>query len=286
MAAAVRAPAEHFVQVLDRLARHALGLARVHLEGARAVLHVLDHVREHDRPHRPERERHVEVQAAAGRLALIEAFLPEQEHTEGFQAHVLQRELVALVVLPEAAGTAGTCGDVDVLMRHLLHAERLRLLLEVVGEVAGGEAGRAALADVGHLTPGKEIRARGGRQDLRAVAEVLHRALDQPLDAPVQAAEQDGGVLPLLAREGARLVGAVVPAAGGACEPQVGRSARQRARARRAVRARRFRDDGDFPEGPGTAVRLLDGTHCLRTSLDGHHDPIRATNVGVDVMVT
>ena len=77
-AGALRAPEEHAVQVLDRLPRHAVGLAGTNLIRARAVLHLGDHVCEHDGPHRAERERQVEFEAAAFGASLLETAWPSR----------------------------------------------------------------------------------------------------------------------------------------------------------------------------------------------------------------
>src|SRR5215470_14007916 len=146
------------------------------LERPDLVLDVLQRVGDHDRPDRARDERHVELEAAAFGGTLIDAVLREQEHAERLESHVAERELVALVVLAEAACPAGAGGHVDVLLRDLLGADALRLGAEEVGEVPGREARRTALADVGHLAPGEKILLGRGRQDLRVVAEALHRA--------------------------------------------------------------------------------------------------------------
>src|SRR5262249_49163876 len=78
---------------------------------------------------------------------------------------------------------------------------RLRLLLEEVDEVPGREAGRAALADVRDLPARQEVFLRGHREDARLVAAVLEDRLEQPLESPVEATEQDRRRVALAARE-------------------------------------------------------------------------------------
>src|SRR5438067_1699624 len=87
---------------------------------------------------------------------------------------------------------------------------RSRLFLEEVDEVAGGEAGRAALTDVGGLAPGQQVSLRRDGQDLRAVATALQHGLEDPLDAPVESSEQDRHGIALGSGEGSGRVGSVV----------------------------------------------------------------------------
>jgi hypothetical protein len=203
-----RPVAEDLVQILDALLDDCFGLARVHLVGAHLVLEILDQVGAEDAPETAERHRQVQIQAVAH--VLVQVVLGHQEHPEALEPAVAQGQLVARVVLAEAAGATGAGGEVDVLLVHRLDAELLRLLLEEVHEIAGGEAGRTALADVGGLAAGEQVRLRGDGQDLRAVAAVLQHRLQDALDAPVQASEQDRHRVALGAREGAGRVRPVV----------------------------------------------------------------------------
>jgi hypothetical protein len=82
-------------------------------------------------------------------------------------------------------------GEVDEFLVHVGGAGRLHFLLQEVDQVAAGEAGRAALADVADLAAGEEIVPRGHGQDLRPVPAVLQHRLQDTFDAPVQAAEED-----------------------------------------------------------------------------------------------
>ena len=207
---ALRPVPEHLVQELDRFLDHHLGLAGNHFVGPHLVLEVLDEVGAEDRPQAAQRDRQVEIEAVAHRRLLVELVLGEEEHAEGVEPGIAQGQLVALVILAEATGPAGAGGQIDELLVHVLGAGRLGLLLEEVDQVAGGEAGRAALADVGDLAPGEEIVLGGHRQDLRLVAAALQHRLEDPLDAPVQAAEEDRHRIALGAGEGARGIGAVV----------------------------------------------------------------------------
>jgi len=94
--------------------------------------------------------------------ALIELVLLDEEHPEGIETEIAERELVALVVLAETAGAAGARGHVDVLVGHALRADALRLGAQEIRQVSGGEARRAALADIGQLATEKEIALGGG----------------------------------------------------------------------------------------------------------------------------
>src|SRR6185503_8778908 len=113
--------------------------------------------------------------------ALLEPVLSEQKHAERVEAGIAQRELVALVVLTEAARATGTRGHVNVALSYLIGADVPRLAAQIVGQVAGGEARRTTLPDVGDLAAGEQIIARRRRQDFGAITEVLHRTLDDAL---------------------------------------------------------------------------------------------------------
>ncbi len=193
--------AEDAVQVLDRVAEHQVGLAWRDLVGAGEVLEVGEHVRAEDRPDEAGGERHVDLEPATVDRSLIELVLREQEQPEIPEADRVERHLVRLVVLAEAAGAARSRGEEDELLPDLLGAARSDFGLQEVHEVAGGERGGAARADVDQCLAGIQIGPRDVRQRLRVVAQVLHRALHQPLVLPRQPAEQDRHVLPLVRRE-------------------------------------------------------------------------------------
>jgi hypothetical protein len=114
------------------------------------------------------------------------------------------------VILAEAAGAARPGGEIDVFVGHCLRPDALGFVLQEPREVAGHEARRAALPDVGQLAPAQQILLGRRRQDARLVAEVLESGLDQMLGAPVQAPEEDLGVRPLLPGERGGGIGAVV----------------------------------------------------------------------------
>ena len=87
----------------------------------------------------------------------------------------------------------GTSANEEVIaLGCLLGPVLLRFLPDEVDEIAGGEARRAALSNVGDLAAGEEIRPRGHGQDLGPIAAVLQHRLDHPLDPPVQSAEDYG----------------------------------------------------------------------------------------------
>jgi hypothetical protein len=114
-----------------------------------------------------------------------------------------------LVVLAEAAGSAGTRREVDEVLRDFLGTGPMRFATQNVDEAAGREAGGTALADVGDLAAGEQVFARRRRHDLGSVAEVLHGTLHHALCAPVQIAEENGDAFSLCAGKGLRLVSAV-----------------------------------------------------------------------------
>ena len=118
-------------------------------------------------------------------------------------------KLIALVVLTEAAGAAGSRCEVDEVLRDLLGANPVRFATQDVDEVAGREAGGTALADVGDLAAGEQVFARRRRHDLGPVAEILHGTLHHALCAPVQISEENGDAVPLCPGKGLRLVSAI-----------------------------------------------------------------------------
>ena len=203
-----RAVAEDLVEILDALLDDRRGLARPHLVGPHLVLEVLDQVGAEDAPEAAERHRQIEVEPVAH--VLVQVVLGHQEHPEALEPAVAQRQLVARVVLAEAAGAARAGGEVDVLLVDRLDADLLRLFLQKVDEIAGREAGRAALTDVGGLAAGEQVFLRRDGQDLRAVPTALEHRLQDALDAPVQAAEQDRHGVALGACEGSRRIRPIV----------------------------------------------------------------------------
>jgi hypothetical protein len=196
----LRPVAEGLVEILHALLHHRRGLARQHLVGPHLVLEVLHQIGAEDPPQAAERHGQVEVETVAH--VLVQVVLGHQEHPELVEPRVAQRQLVARVVLPEPTGPARAGGEVDELLVHLLDTGLLGFLLQEVDEVARGEAGRAALADVGDLAPGQQVFLGCHRQDARLVPTALEHALDDPLDAPVQATEQDRGGVAVGASEG------------------------------------------------------------------------------------
>ena len=190
--------AERLGQDLDAFRHHCIGLTGMHLVGARPVFEALEHVGAQDAPDRADGQRHVDVQPAPGLGALIGLLLIDQEHAERFEPDIAQRKLVALVILAEAAGPAGTGGDIGVSVRHCPGADPFGLGAQEVGQVASGEAGRAALADIGQFAPGHQVFAGRGRKRARAVSHVLEDGLEHALGPPMQPAEQDLGPLDLL----------------------------------------------------------------------------------------
>ena len=199
---------EHLVEVFDALLDDRGRLAGQHLVGPHLVLEVLHEVRAEDAPQAAERHRQAQLEAVAH--VLVQVVLGHEEHAERLQPAVTQRQLVALVILAEPAGAAGAGREVDELLADVGHAGLLGFLLQEVDQVARREAGRAALADVGDLAAGQEVVLGGHREDLRLVPGALQHGLDDSFDAPVQAAEQDGGRVPLSAGERLGGVRAVV----------------------------------------------------------------------------
>src|SRR5215471_7829859 len=106
--------AEHLVQMIDRLARGFFGIARAHLVRAQLIFEILHGIRDDDAPHGAEREREIELEAAACRRGLVDAVLTEEKHAERIEADVAQREFVALMVLAETTRAAGARRHVDV----------------------------------------------------------------------------------------------------------------------------------------------------------------------------
>jgi hypothetical protein len=130
------------------------------------------------------------------------------------EADVAQGHLVALMVLPEAAGSARACGEVDVLAADLVAADPDAFLPQEVGEISRREAGRATLADVGYFPPGEKILFGRGRQRLRAIPLTGEHGAEYALGPPMQPAEQNRDVRALVPGERARRIGAVRRAIG------------------------------------------------------------------------
>jgi hypothetical protein len=121
-----RTLAEDLVEILDAFPDDRLGLARQHLVRAHLILEILHEVGAEDAPQAPERHRQVEIETVTH--VLVQVVLGHQEHAEALEPGVPERELVACVILPEAAGAAGAGGEVDVLLVDLLDADLLGLL--------------------------------------------------------------------------------------------------------------------------------------------------------------
>jgi hypothetical protein len=148
---------ERLGEQFHALAHRRVGLARIHLVGPGAVFEALDHVGGQQRPDHAEGERHVDVEAAARCRPLVRIALVDQEHPERLQPDVPERQLVALVILAEPAGAARAGGDIDIVVDHLVGADALAFPAQEIGEVSGGEAGRAALSDIGQLAAGRQV---------------------------------------------------------------------------------------------------------------------------------
>jgi hypothetical protein len=104
------------------------------------------------------------------RRPLVQPVLRQQEHPEGLEPRVPQGELVALVVLTEPAGAAGARREVDVAPGDLGRPDSPGLAAQEVDQVPGGEAGRAALPDVGHLAAGEKVLLAGRGQRAGPIA--------------------------------------------------------------------------------------------------------------------
>jgi hypothetical protein len=122
---------------------------------------------------------------------LIEIALREREHAHVLEAEIAQRQFVALVILAEAAGAAGTGGHVHIALGDRINPEPCFLRLQEVGEIAGGKARGATLPDIGKLAPGEKIGFARWRQGPGAVAQIFEQRGDDVLRTPVQTAEQD-----------------------------------------------------------------------------------------------
>src|SRR5262249_34515207 len=150
-------------------ARRLFGVAGAHLVRAQLIFQILHGIHDDDAPYGAEREREIELEAAACRRVLVDAVLPEEKHAERIEADVAQRELVALMVLAERARATGARRHVDVTGRDFRGADLGGLAAQVIGQVAGGEARWTALADVGDFAPGEKILAGRRRQRLHAI---------------------------------------------------------------------------------------------------------------------
>ena len=200
---------ERVAQQLHALGDDGVGLPGDDFVRPRLVLEILQHVGAEDRPDDPGADEEVDLQAVAASVALVEAVLRHQEQTERFESDVAQRQLVALVILAETARAAGAGGQINVAPGDFIRADVRSPGVEEGREVAGGEAGGTALTDIGELAPEVQVLACCRREALRAIPGVLEHRLDDALDAPVQAAEQDRDVRTFGPREGTRNIGLV-----------------------------------------------------------------------------
>ena len=202
--------AEGLDQDVDALLDGGVRLASLDLVRPHLVLERLQEIGTEDGPQRSQGQRQVQLEAIAFRRPLVHVVLGHQEHAEALQAQVLEGQLVALVVLAEAAGSARARGQVDVALRDFLGSDLARFSPQEVGQVPGHEAGGAALSDVRQLPPGQQVLLGRGRQDARSVSPILQDGGQHLFEAPVETAEQDGRRAPFGLGERARAVCAVV----------------------------------------------------------------------------
>ncbi len=178
--------AEDLAKIIYALPNDAIRAAWLDLIRPRSVLHALQSIRTQNGPDHAQRQRDVDLKPTALQRALVHPVLVDEEHPERLEAQVPQSQLVALVILTEAARPTWASGHVDVLFGHSLIADPLALLAQEVREVPGGEARGAALSDVGQLSTQQEIISRRNRQWARLIAEVLEHGFHDVLGAPVE----------------------------------------------------------------------------------------------------
>src|ERR1035437_9664966 len=187
--------AEHLMEVIHALVEDAVGVARVHLEGTQRVGHFVHDVAAVERVEDAEEEIEVHFQAGFGVGLGQAARLLEEEHAKAIEAGVAQGEAIFGFIHTESAGSAGAGGEEDVAVDDFLLGNALLFQgLQVLHQVADGEAGGIALAVVAVLFAGLErLHVRGGN-GFGAIAEALQGAVHQLFVLPGKSAEQEGGL--------------------------------------------------------------------------------------------
>src|SRR5262249_51827154 len=127
--------AEDVAEIVDALVAGGCGLTGLHLIGPDLKLDVLEQAGAQESPDPAHPDRQVDLEAGAVDRSLVEAVLRHEEESKGLEADVSERHLIALVILTEAAGTAGAGGKIDVTPIHFIGAERLALLPQKVRQV-------------------------------------------------------------------------------------------------------------------------------------------------------
>jgi hypothetical protein len=119
--AAARAPSHLLAEKVYAVGHDLVGLALIDLVRSGLIFQVLEHVSQHGCPYRTDCQWQVEFNSATIDLALIELVLRQKEHSERVQSHIAERQLVALVVLPETTGATGTGGEMYVFLGDVGH---------------------------------------------------------------------------------------------------------------------------------------------------------------------
>jgi hypothetical protein len=122
---------------------------------------------------------------------LIRFALVHEEQSKGLETEVAQRQLIALVILTEPASAERAGRHVDVLVRDGLGPDAVAFRTQEVREVAGHEARRTALADVGQFPARRWVGLGCRREWPRVVSHILEYGLHQALGVPRQSAKKD-----------------------------------------------------------------------------------------------
>ncbi len=95
--------AEDLAKIIYALPNDAIRAAWLDLIRPRSVLHALQSIRTQNGPDHAQRQRDVDLKPTALQRALVHPVLVDEEHPERLEAQVPQGQLVALVILTEAA---------------------------------------------------------------------------------------------------------------------------------------------------------------------------------------
>ncbi len=112
---------------------------------------------------------HVDFETATLLGGLIQLVLRKQEEAKILQAHAVERHLVGLVVLAEAAGATSAGCQEDVVVNSFLLATDSHFGLQEVDQAASREDRRTAGADIDQFLAGVEVRASDIGQGFRLV---------------------------------------------------------------------------------------------------------------------
>ena len=177
-------------QRLYRLANDAVRFAFGHFEWPHLIDELVDDISKIEGVEHAHAEVDGEFQAGFAACGLDAVGLLKQQDAEAIETCVLKGKAIFGFIHPEAAWSAGTCGEEDVVVDNLL--ARLALLfehLEIADEIAHREVSRVTLAVVPKLLPCLEVIDYRSRDVLATVTAAVKDRLDHFFVFPCQAAE-------------------------------------------------------------------------------------------------